>query len=518
MRAINVLLSVLITVLIFAVALEGGLRLLGFGPTTTINQFDETLGWVKTPGTTARRSTGEFDVTFEINELGLRDDPMESPDKPGGTFRVLMLGDSFVQGYTVDREDLFVDQLEGWWKAEGRSVDVINAGTEGWSTDQEVLWLQQNGEAFAPDLVLLFPYENDLYWNAKRSYLRFPKPRFHPEGRVEPRVLMDPGARPWTDDWATTRFATIWFKEGPPRWEHPSGVKGVFAEHAAYFHEPPEFMNEAFLRTRGALTALKSTCDELDCPVYVVPIPNKAALGGRAEANLQRTVRVEPDMWSVENPVERVLSMCAELDIKTLDMRPALEAEAADGTKLYYDKDWHLNPAGNRAVTRFLHAALDDEGVFMPLYAPARTAQGPADDGGPSGIPAPAKVFAALWLLLGVMYTLTYRDEKAWLAPFKVGALLVVIFTIFFTVRWLVDVIPPPFGSLVFLGFVLGILTFVLYKLGHRVGTITELFGAFVKRGHWYLMPLVVVLLTIGSLLVVAASSPLVAPFIYTLF
>jgi len=40
----------------------------------------------------------------------------------------------------------------------------------------------------------------------------------------------------------------------------------------------------------------------------------------------------------------------------------------------------------------------------------------------------------------------------------------------------------------------------------------------FALRGHWYLMPLLVVLLTIGSLLVVAASSPLIAPFIYTLF
>ena len=45
-----------------------------------------------------------------------------------------------------------------------------------------------------------------------------------------------------------------------------------------------------------------------------------------------------------------------------------------------------------------------------------------------------------------------------------------------------------------------------------------KLLVAFVGRGHWYLMPLVTILLTIGSLLVVAASSPLVAPFIYTLF
>jgi hypothetical protein len=66
--------------------------------------------------------------------------------------------------------------------------------------------------------------------------------------------------------------------------------------------------------------------------------------------------------------------------------------------------------------------------------------------------------------------------------------------------------------------FVLGILGFVAWKLGRRLGTIAELFRSFTLRGHWYLMPLVVVLLTIGSLLVVAASSPLIAPFIYTLF
>ena len=62
------------------------------------------------------------------------------------------------------------------------------------------------------------------------------------------------------------------------------------------------------------------------------------------------------------------------------------------------------------------------------------------------------------------------------------------------------------------------VLGFVVWKLGRRVGTILELLQSFTLRGHWYLMPLVVVLLTIGSLLVVAASSPLIAPFIYTLF
>ena len=47
------------------------------------------------------------------------------------------------------------------------------------------------------------------------------------------------------------------------------------------------------------------------------------------------------------------------------------------------------------------------------------------------------------------------------------------------------------------------ILGFVVYKLGDRVSTIVELLAAFVTRGHWYLMPMVVVLLTVGSLLVI---------------
>jgi hypothetical protein len=100
----------------------------------------------------------------------------------------------------------------------------------------------------------------------------------------------------------------------------------------------------------------------------------------------------------------------------------------------------------------------------------------------------------------------------------KIGAFLALVFAIVILGSRLAGAIPPPFGTLVVVAFVIGILTFVLYKLGHRVATISELFASFVRRGHWYLMPLVVVLLTIGSLLVVAASSPLIAPFIYTLF
>jgi hypothetical protein len=96
--------------------------------------------------------------------------------------------------------------------------------------------------------------------------------------------------------------------------------------------------------------------------------------------------------------------------------------------------------------------------------------------------------------------------------------MLAVVFSIALGATHLVTSLSPEVGRIVTLSAVTLILGFVAYKLGNRLGTIAELLKAFIGRGHWYLMPLVTVLLTVGSLLVVAASSPLVAPFIYTLF
>ena len=515
MRAVNVLLSVLVCVVVAALAVEGGLRLLGLGPQPTIHEFDGTLGWRKKPFAESRRKSGEFDVRFAINELGLRDDPMKDPGKPQGTYRVVFLGDSFVLGYTVDRENLFVDQLEDLWQAEGRRVDVINAGTEGWSTDQEVLWYMTQGRNFAADLVVLCPYENDLYWNGQTSYLRYPKPRFNADGKLERRTLLNPGPIPQTDQWATTRLWKL-VSSPPPRWEH-AGRTGLEMEWGAYFHEPPAFMGEAYLRTRGALLALKNFVADTGGYLRVAPIPSKASIEPAARAALARRVRVDPAAWSADEPVDTFLELCRELSIPALDARDALRREAADGASLYFEKDWHFNEAGNRAFAGFLHEALDREDVFPAAFAAVRPAELPPPVR-PGGLPGWAKLYLGLLAALSVLYALTYRDEPLWVAPLKVGALLGLVFAIAIGGGRLLALVPAPWSNALLFMFVGGLVMFILYKLGRRLGTIAELFLAFTRRGHWYLMPLVIVLLTIGSLLVVAASSPLIAPFIYTLF
>ena len=518
MKALNVVLSVAVSLLIALLVLEGGLRLLGKGPPRTLNRFDARLGWsMKRDATVTRGNIEGFSVTFELNAHGLRDDADLTPEKPAGTFRVVALGDSFTLGFTVEREDLFVDQLERWWNAEGRGVQVVNTGTEAYSTDQEVAWLLEHGDEWQPDLVLLFPYENDVYWNGQGEYVGgVAKPLFRPDGSQETGDLENRFDRGWL---AGTAIGRLLAGKTPPGKFEP-GTKPILLEFGAILDERPDFMADPVARTRGALRALRDRCDELGARVVVVPIPSHSAVDPDFAASFEKRLGLEEVGWSADHPVDLFLALSSDAGLTTLDVRSHFRRLTEQGESLYFPVDWHIDPTGNRAFASFLHDELDRLGL-LPEKARASELPEPLAQASP-GLMARLPWlpwFLGLWALLGTCYAVTYRrDEKPQAAFAKVGGLLAVVFLIAVGGAHLLQYLPPAWaqGLLVLLLFAL--FGFVAWKLGSRLEIIAELMAAFVGRGHWYLMPLVTVLLTVGSLLVVAASSPLVAPFIYTLF
>ncbi len=522
MRALNVLLSLLVSLAIALLVFEGGLRLIGMGPKETLHRFDPVTGWSKKPDYHLVRRGKQFTATFDTNALGLRDDPMTSTAKQKGVFRVVMLGDSFTLGYTVERADLFVDILEQHWRDEGRPVEILNVGTEAWSTDQEVAWLLAHGEDYEPDLVVLLPYDNDVFYCGELEYNGLAKPRFAPDGGFDTTSLADR-----TGDWNRTTAIgrLVAGRPKPPTFVTPAGHSKV-ADFAPLYTEPPAVLGNAPERAKGALRALQSACSELRAALVVVPIPSNASVDAAfAERFGNDVLGARPDQWDPDRVLEFYLDACAELGIEALDARAALKsAHAAEPCYLDFfgpDREWHFNPAGNRAFASFLAGALasrvppkDHEASPALLAGAAAPLEAPR-------VPTFLLLYGVLWLCLTTLYFGHYRDEPLWLPPLKVGIILAVVFSIFMGVDAGVTALAAwsPLTARVVLGIaVLGILGFVAYKLGDRLATIAELLKAFALRGHWYLMPMVVVLLTIGSLLVVAASSPFVAPFIYTLF
>ena len=143
---------------------------------------DPVLGWKLQPGLSSRRKTELYESVETINSLGFRTPEIEVP-KPAGTRRIVILGDSQTESYTVSDDETYAHLLEAEL-AERFPVQVISLGVGGYSTDQELLSYLQYGAQYQPDLVLLQFSTNDVEYNALPRYRRGLKPHFKRYGEV----------------------------------------------------------------------------------------------------------------------------------------------------------------------------------------------------------------------------------------------------------------------------------------------------------------------------------------------
>jgi lysophospholipase L1-like esterase len=102
-----------------------------------------------------------FEYQGRSNSLGYRD--REHPvEKPPGTYRIVVLGDSIAAGYRIARgEETFPVLLEERLRRAGLPAEVLNFGVSGYNTEQEVETLRTRALRFAPDLVVVAYCHND---------------------------------------------------------------------------------------------------------------------------------------------------------------------------------------------------------------------------------------------------------------------------------------------------------------------------------------------------------------------
>ena len=170
----------LISGLLTLMVIEGLIRVLHLYP-TDLSHFDERIGAVYTPGASGiwlnPNCWADCRQIVTINEKGLRDHDL--PYVPSGTYRVMVLGDSFAASLEVGLEETFHVQLERLL-----GYEVIAAGHGGWGTDNELLWYRQEGINYAPDLVLLLLQPgNDVQDNSSTiNYVPNQRPAFSVAG------------------------------------------------------------------------------------------------------------------------------------------------------------------------------------------------------------------------------------------------------------------------------------------------------------------------------------------------
>jgi hypothetical protein len=144
-------------------------------------QYHPVMGWINKPNVDGKvRVTRDVFFNRRHNSHGLRSLREIIHEKSPGVKRILLIGDSFFWGYGVDDRDVVSEILQ---QRVGPGIEIINGSVTGYGTDQELLWLAEEGLKYQPDIVILgfFP-TNDLDEISTSLSYGYPKPYFSFDG------------------------------------------------------------------------------------------------------------------------------------------------------------------------------------------------------------------------------------------------------------------------------------------------------------------------------------------------
>ncbi|MDH3901105.1 MAG: hypothetical protein OEU51_08685, partial [Gammaproteobacteria bacterium] len=117
------------------------------------------------PNTVFLHTTVDGAWKFTTNAQGFRNEADFSYEKSPDVIRILSLGDSHTQGSEVRQEKTFSATAERYLDGEGVRAEVINAGVSGFSTSEALVFLENEGVKYQPDVVVLGLYANDFIDN-----------------------------------------------------------------------------------------------------------------------------------------------------------------------------------------------------------------------------------------------------------------------------------------------------------------------------------------------------------------
>lgn len=167
---LKTILQTLVWLLVAILSIEAVFALAGIGE-EEIFAFDKELGTRHMTNKSITWRKEGFSRSY-FDGAGLREGNLKKEKAPG-VFRIALLGDSMVEGLQVPIEDTFGrllgkrlnEKLERVPLPGISRVQVLNFGTSGYSTVQELLQLEKQVLDYQPDLVIVGYNSRDIFEN-----------------------------------------------------------------------------------------------------------------------------------------------------------------------------------------------------------------------------------------------------------------------------------------------------------------------------------------------------------------
>ncbi len=326
-------------------------------------EYDSVRGWHNIPDSRRPYVTPEFTVDLAYTARAYRG-PLHEYAKPAGTYRLLLIGDSQLEAYSVALQDRVAEVLERMLEqAPGaRPVEVVALGTSGYSSDQELLWLESDGLRYNPDLVVVLFNLNDIWFNNQSRYYLGPKPLFRlvgdslvltnvpvPRATASVSSGVDAPRGPWR---AVRRFIhqhsrLVWLAERATRrtaWLQGFGMRvGLINVPAATVQTA-----EGRVTVPAEYTVLAdSVTPQADTALIVTA---KLLPGAPQSVRFHRTLPLRVDL---HRPSERFLEICRRAKVRCVDptARFVVAAQALPpGELVLFPLDGHWNEHGHRVA------------------------------------------------------------------------------------------------------------------------------------------------------------------------
>jgi hypothetical protein len=353
----------------------------------------------------------EYEYVFSTNSLGLRS-PEIRKDKPRGMFRILLAGDSFVEGVGVNADSTIAASL-GRALCDSR-LQVINGGLSGTGVFEHGRLVRHVGYDLALDGLLYFVFDNDVFDAqtsqqaddmSRKYYLKTRSGLKAAAHYLWPRVYTiasEAGTLVWPRP-SRTDFVTSVVLEARSRgiaeerieqWrakilpeyatalENDTVARLIFATSLITPHfwsgsidlDSPG-MQEKFTKMTALLTANVADARTRGIQVGVVYIPSKFQYDPHAHAATEPWVfagaYVRSDWLLEKTPIRgRLEAWASRTTVPYLDMTPYYRDAVGHGERLTWRLDEHFNARGNEYTATVIAKWLRRSGRFAFLGHP----------------------------------------------------------------------------------------------------------------------------------------------------
>jgi SGNH hydrolase-like domain, acetyltransferase AlgX len=329
----------------------------------------------------------EFLVPVQVNREGLRD-VEHTFAKPAGVFRILVLGDSFVEAMHVPLDDTFARVLQRRLDAGGRGhVEVVSAGVSGYGTASELLYFEREGKRYQPDLVLLAFYPGNDVMNNSPTLEDTLKPVYAADGRLQ-KVVGPPPPRLRGWRWLVGQSAAYhYFRQvlllRHPRLAHTLVAHGLLSRAAiraaperdgvpvAYGVYAVPLSAEwegAWRHTERLLADLQGAVQASGARLAVAVLSTREQV---YPAWWHEVLQAHPAMrgrqWDLDAPQHRLAVWCAAHQVPHVLLGPVFQQAARTGAPpLHYHHDGHWTVAGHHLAAVTLQQFLEQHHLVSP--------------------------------------------------------------------------------------------------------------------------------------------------------